>query len=70
MRRRGRIQVGAIADVVVFDLNTISDEATYHEPSRPSRGVEHLLVGGQFVVRDGAVLPDALPGSPIRGHQN
>jgi cytosine/adenosine deaminase-related metal-dependent hydrolase len=67
LRRKGRVQVGADADLVIFDPDTICDQSTYAHPSTASRGVRHLLVAGQFVVRDGAVLLDALPGRPIRG---
>ncbi|MFI6284264.1 amidohydrolase family protein [Streptomyces sp. NPDC051018] len=67
MRAKGRVQPGCDADVVVFDPETISDRATYAESTRPSTGVRHLLVGGTFVVRDGEIVPDALPGRAVRG---
>ena len=66
MRRKGRVQVGADADVVVFDEARVTDEATYAASTRPSSGIAQVLVGGTFVVRDGALVPDALPGKPVR----
>lgn len=65
MRRKGRVQVGADADLVVFDPDTIADRATYTEVV-PSTGITHVLVGGVFVVRDGSLVPTALPGRPVR----
>jgi hypothetical protein len=67
MRSKGRVQVGADADLVVFDLTTVTDRATYTDPALPSVGVDHLLVGGEFVVRDGHLLADAMPGKAVRG---
>jgi cytosine/adenosine deaminase-related metal-dependent hydrolase len=66
-RGKGRLGVGADADLVVLDPAAVTDNATYVDPCRPSSGVRHLLVGGQFVVRDGELLPDALPGRPLHG---
>ena len=67
MRRKGRVQTGADADLVVFDGARVTDQATYDAPTRPSSGIAHVLVGGTFVVRDGELVPDALPGRPVRG---
>jgi len=65
-RGKGHLGVGADADVVVLDPLTLTDTATYLDPVRPSVGVRHLLVGGEAVIRDGQLLPDALPGRPLR----
>ncbi|CAB3883461.1 N-acyl-D-amino-acid deacylase family protein [Achromobacter piechaudii] len=46
---RGQISVGAWADIVVFDADTVSDRATWDTPTLPSVGVEHVLVNGQQV---------------------
>jgi imidazolonepropionase-like amidohydrolase len=67
MRAKGHLGVGADADIVVLDPRTVTDTATFRDSARPARGVRHLLVGGAFVVRDGALLPDARPGRPVRG---
>lgn len=66
MRRKGRIQVGMDADIVVFDPATISDEATYENANQPAKGVQTLLVNGGFVIRDGALVRDAGSGQPVR----
>jgi cytosine/adenosine deaminase-related metal-dependent hydrolase len=65
MRHKGRVQVGADADLVVFDPDRVTDQATYVDSTRPSSGIAHVIVDGTFVVRDGALAPDALPGKPV-----
>lgn len=64
---KGHLGVGADADIVVLDPATITDSATYFEPTRPSVGVRYLWVGGVPVVSAGELLTDALPGQPLRG---
>ena len=53
LRDRGLIRVGGVADVVVFDPLTVADQATYEEPTLPARGIEHVLMAGEFAVEDG-----------------
>jgi N-acyl-D-aspartate/D-glutamate deacylase len=65
--RKGHLAAGADADIVVLDPGRVSDAATYLDPIRPSVGVRHLLVDGQFVVRDGQLRADAYPGRALRG---
>lgn len=67
MSRKGRLQEGADADVTVFNLEEFEDRATFSEPTRPSAGVVHLLVGGQPLIRDGILDTAVRPGRPVRG---
>jgi N-acyl-D-aspartate/D-glutamate deacylase len=67
-RAKGHLGAGADADILVLDPATVTDRASYLDPARPSQGVRHLLVGGGFVVRDGALQTDAMGGTALRGH--
>lgn len=71
MKIRGRICVGAIADLCIFDPTTIKDCATYEQPKLPSKGIIYVLVHGTFVVRDNKLVNmeenTIRPGQPIRG---
>ncbi len=50
LKRRGRIQQGFFADVVVFDPHTIIDNATYDDPRQPPTGIPFVLVNGRVAV--------------------
>ena len=66
MARKGRVQVGADADLAVFDPETVLDMADYDAPAAPSRGFTFVLVGGTPVVRDGSLVEGVFPGRAIR----
>ena len=61
LKDRGLIREGMAADLVVFDLNTIRDKATFFEPHQHSEGVDYVFVNGVAVVET-ARLTGALPG--------
>ncbi len=65
--RKGHLGLGADADIVVIDPDRITDQATYFDSTRPSIGIEHVLVAGEFVVRDEDIVTDAYPGRGLRG---
>lgn len=65
MQRKGRVQVGADADITIFDSSSVIDNATFQDPYNASSGIRHVLVNGQFVVRDSQLQEDAFPGKRI-----
>ncbi|MBV9596299.1 MAG: D-aminoacylase [Chloroflexi bacterium] len=65
LARRGVLQPGAFADVVVFDPATIQDHATYDRPHQYATGVSHVFVNGAHVLRDGEHT-GAQPGRVVR----
>src|SRR5215469_8491487 len=65
MRQKGRIKIGADADLSVFDPNTVIDKSTFQNPRQYSEGFRHVLVGGTFVVRDDKLQPGVYPGQGI-----
>jgi N-acyl-D-aspartate/D-glutamate deacylase len=64
-RKKGRLQVGADADVVVFDAKTFKDQSTFEKPNVPSVGVRYLLVNGTAVVDGGSLVSGVAPGKAI-----
>ncbi len=65
LRDRGQIREGLQADLVVFDVKSIRDKSTAAEPHQYSEGIDHVLVGGTFVVENGRPT-GALPGKVLR----
>lgn len=65
MQVRGRMQEGMVADIVVFDPETVTDNATYDQGSIPSTGFRAVIVHGEVTVRDDELL-EVFAGQPIR----
>jgi len=66
MRNKGRIRVGADADLTIFDPATIIDKSTFQEPAKYAEGVRFVLVNGVLVVKDGQLQSGVHPGRPVR----
>jgi N-acyl-D-aspartate/D-glutamate deacylase len=65
MKNKGRLKVGADADIDVFDAAQVIDKATYQKPAQYSYGFRYVMVGGRFVVRDGKLDETELPGKGV-----
>jgi N-acyl-D-aspartate/D-glutamate deacylase len=63
---KGRIRVGADADITMFDPNRIIDKATYEEPLQYSEGIAFVLVNGVPVVKEGKLVEGVFPGRAAR----
>jgi N-acyl-D-aspartate/D-glutamate deacylase len=65
MADKGRIRIGAHADITIFSAETVIDRATYMDASIPPEGIPYVIVGGELVV-DGGEITAARPGEPVR----
>jgi N-acyl-D-aspartate/D-glutamate deacylase len=63
--RKGRLQEGADADIIVFDPDTATDRATYEAPRESSVGMRYVLVGGTVLIDQGRLVPDVFPGKSL-----
>ncbi len=66
MRNKGRINVGADADITIFDPTKVRDQATYEKAAQFSTGVRYVLLHGEFAVKDGKLQETTHAGQPIR----
>ena len=67
MRFKGRIQVGADADITIFNPNTIIDKASFEKGLEFSEGIEFVLVNGRIVLKNGKTVNNIFPGQPVYG---
>ena len=67
MKRKGRIQIGADADITVFSAENIIDTAGFDGELTYSEGVQYVIVNGEFVVWNGDLVEGARPGQAILG---
>lgn len=65
-KNKGRIRVGADADITVFDPARVIDKATYEEPMQYSEGIQFVLVNGTLVLKNGQLVDGVFPGRAAR----
>jgi hypothetical protein len=65
MKKKGRLQVGADADLILFDPQQVSERARYLDAKQYSKGILYVMVNGQLVVRRGSLVKDVFPGKPV-----
>jgi N-acyl-D-aspartate/D-glutamate deacylase len=66
MKQKGRLRVGADADITVFDAARVIDRSTYREPSLSPVGIQHVIVNGVSVVANGQAVEGVAPGKAVR----
>jgi dihydroorotase len=69
LSNKGRLQVGADADITVFDPERVIDRATFEQPAQYSDGIPYVMVNGTWVVKGGQVQADVYPGRGLRHPQ-
>ena len=67
MRFKGRIQVGADADITIFNPNTIADQASFEKGLKFSTGIEYVLVNGTIVLKNGKTQENIYAGQAVYG---
>jgi N-acyl-D-aspartate/D-glutamate deacylase len=66
MKQKGRLRVGADADITIFDAARVIDRSTYREPSLSPVGIQHVIVNGVSVVANGQAVEGVAPGKAVR----
>lgn len=67
MRFKGRIQVGADADITIFNPDTVIDQSTFEKGLAFSAGIEYVIVNGTIVLKNGKTVPNVFQGQPVYG---
>lgn len=64
-KSKGRIQVGADADITIFNADTIESRATYKDPYQEAVGLKYVIVNGQVVIEDSQLVSGVFPGQRL-----
>ena len=64
IKDRGLIKEGLMADITIFDPNSVKDEATFIAPHRYASGIPYVIVNGVVVIDKGEHT-GVLPGKPL-----
>ncbi|MFL5550239.1 MAG: amidohydrolase family protein, partial [Gemmatimonadaceae bacterium] len=66
MKQKGRLRVGADADITIFDGASVMDRSTYREPALSPVGIQHVIVNGVSVVANARPVDRVVPGKAVR----
>jgi len=66
LKSKGRISLGADADLALFDPDRVTDRATFENPAQYSEGIPYVIVNGTLVVNRGELVANIAPGRGIR----
>jgi N-acyl-D-aspartate/D-glutamate deacylase len=69
MKTKGRLRVGADADITIFDAARVIDRSTYREPGLPPIGIRHVIINGVAVVSNEQLVEGVFPGRAIRASE-
>ena len=67
MRYKGRIQIGADADITIFNPNTVIDKATFEKGLAFSEGIEYVIVNGVIALKNGKTVENVFAGQAVYG---
>ena len=66
MENKGRLNVGADADITIFDYERIQDRATFREPVLAPEGIDYVIIGGEIAAKDCEIIKNNC-GRSVRG---
>jgi N-acyl-D-aspartate/D-glutamate deacylase len=66
MKNKGRVRIGADADLAIFNPQQVIDRSTYDDPAQYAEGMKYVFVNGVLVVKDGQLQTGVSPGQPVR----
>ncbi len=56
LHKKGTLRPGSDADILIFDLDTIADKATFDQPNLPPEGIDYVLINGQIAMDHGKII--------------
>lgn len=68
MKVKGRIEIGADADITIFNPDTIIDKSTVKSPDTPSEGIEYVIVNGVIIKNKDGIIKNVKPGKAIKSY--